>query len=198
MPSDSLCVHANLLPTHLEMDKHCNRAALQLATLPADHPLTKLFKRCNGGKVRRRKAPTPPPGRRTPRRPNEARNRKKPSTFGQMHPFKVDIPKDKDSSKKVDASTPEHVKIYTDCSAHNGKVGAVAILTQGGKTIEALHHHLGSADEHTAFEAELAQILLGLQLIKACKEGNKSFAIGVDNQAAIKALSSELDKLGRH
>jgi hypothetical protein len=61
----------------------------------------------------------------------------------------------KEDSKREDAQAPEHIKI-----AHDGKVGAAAILT-----ISATHFHLGTAEEHTVFEAELVGILLGMQLI---------------------------------
>ena len=40
-PTDSLDVHANLLPFHLMVDKARFQAALRLATLPTSHPLHK-------------------------------------------------------------------------------------------------------------------------------------------------------------
>jgi hypothetical protein len=58
--------------------------------------------------------------------------------------------------------------------------------------------HLGSAEEHTVFEAKLVGILLRLQLIRTHPTGKVSYAIGVDNQAAIKALASGLDKPGHY
>ncbi|KAH9019426.1 hypothetical protein EDB85DRAFT_2153746 [Lactarius pseudohatsudake] len=71
-------------------------------------------------------------------------------------------------------------------------------MTRGGKTTDKLHYHLGSIEEHTVFEAELVGILLGLQLIKLNRKGNLTYTIGVDNQAAIKALSSKLNKPGHY
>ncbi|KAH8978894.1 hypothetical protein EDB92DRAFT_1771964, partial [Lactarius akahatsu] len=54
---------------------------------------------------------------------------------------------------------------------------------------------LGSAEEYTVFEAELVGILLGLRAKKVI-----GHTPGVDNQAAIKALSSKskLNKPGHH
>ena len=47
-------------------------------------------------------------------------------------------------------------------------------------------------------EAELAGILLGLQLIKTEKGANTSCAIGIDNQAAIRAFQSDPRSPGQH
>ncbi|KAF8267080.1 hypothetical protein EI94DRAFT_1582670, partial [Lactarius quietus] len=65
-----------------------------------------------------------------------------------------------------------------------------------------LHYHLGTVSKHTVFKAELVRptlgMLLGLQLIKTHTRRNAAFTIGVDNQAAIRALSSKLNKPGHY
>ena len=116
--------------------------------------------------------------------PAAARN---PSKLGR-EPFKTHIPSSKEESKREDEQAPEHVKIYTDGSAHDGKVGAAAIMTKNGKKIGKLQYHLGKSSEHTVFEAELVGILLGLQLIKNSRASNLTYSIGVDNQAASNPL----------
>jgi hypothetical protein len=78
--------------------------------------------------------------------------------------------------------------------AHNSKVGAAAVMTRNGVTMKTLQYHLGSADEHMVFEAELVGILMGLHLIETNLKGNISYAIGVDNQEAIKVLASKFNK----
>jgi ribonuclease HI len=65
-------------------------------------------------------------------------------------------------------------------------------MYRSGKPKQILHYHLGSTDEHTVYEAELVGLLLGLQLIKMEQAGRTSFAIGADNQAAVKAILTEL------
>jgi len=47
-------------------------------------------------------------------------------------------------------------------------------------------------------EAELTGILLGMHLISTEKQGNTTFAIRMDNQAAIRAFSSTMRKPGHH
>ena len=86
--------------------------------------------------------------------------------------------------------------MYTDGSAQEGKVGAAAILTKDRQEISKVHYHLGKVDDHTVFEAELVGILLGLKLIEKFKACNLTYVIGVDNQVAIKALVSKLNKPG--
>ena len=200
-PSDSLCAHANILPIHLEIDKICGRAALWLATLPEQHPLTKLAKRSAKGKIKRHKLPihhlmtsygTDPESFETI--PVAKRN---PARIGKQ-PFTTIIPESKEASKEADAQAPQHIKIYTDSSAQEGKVGAAAILTKDGKEILKAHYHLGKTEDHTVFEAELVGLLLGLKLIEKYSEGNITYLIGVDNQAAIKALASKLNKPGHY
>ena len=105
---------------------------------------------------------------------------------------------DRDTSITEAAGAREEIQVYADGSAINGKVGAAAILIRGSKPIRTLHLHLGPESEHTVHEAEIAGILLGLQLIKTEKKTNTSCLIGVDNQAALKALQSVSRSPGQH
>ena len=200
-PSDSLCAHANVTPMPLEIEKHCGRAALRMATLPAQHPLTKAVRKCAKKKIIRHRSSLHHLGSAYGADPDnyetiQAAGRN-PAQRGK-EPFKVFIPSSKEDSKIEDAQAPEHIKIYSDGSAHDGKVGAAAIMIKDGKTIDKLHFHLGKVEEHTVFKAELVGILLGLQLIKERRWKNLAYAIGVDNQAAIKSLASKLDKPGHY
>jgi ribonuclease HI len=172
-----------------------------MATLPHSHPITKLYQKSSRRRVKRHRAPL--------HQLTSAYNLthkdfetvtvagRNPALMGKR-PFRTDIPDNKDSSKETDKQAPENIKIYTDGSAHDGKVRAVDILTRDGKMETVLHFHLSSADEHTVFEAELAGLLMGLHLIEANKKGNISFSIGADNQATIKVLTSRFDKPGHY
>ena len=113
-------------------------------------------------------------------------------------PFTISIPKDRESSKREAENAEEEVQVYSDGSAINGKVGAAAILLRAGRATCTLHFHLGAEDKHTVHEAELVGILLGLQLISTERKGRTSFALGSDNQAAIKAFKSNFRSPGHH
>ena len=95
-------------------------------------------------------------------------------------------------------STSEEIQVFTDGSAIDGKVGAATVLTREGNPPCMLHLHLGSESEHTVHEAELAGMLLGMHLISKERRGGTSTALGVDNQAAIKAFHSALRNPGHH
>ena len=56
-PNDVLDIHAHLLPTHLEIDKICHRAATRIATLPPAHPLYKPVRNRATRRTRRHKSP---------------------------------------------------------------------------------------------------------------------------------------------
>lgn len=73
-----------------------------------------------------------------------------------------------------------------------------AILYRNGKITRKLSFHLGKAEHHTVYEAELVGLLLGMQLIKTEKRCRTTCALGADNQAAIQALQSEFTKPGQH
>lgn len=80
----------------------------------------------------------------------------------------------------------------------NGKLGATAVLIRAGRAPRILHLHLGPEREHTVHDAELVGTLLGMHLISMEKHGSTTCAIGVDNQAAIRAFHSALRSHDHH
>src|SRR5712675_1245637 len=200
-PTDALDASVFLLPAPLNIDKWQHRALVRMAMLPKEHPLYKTIANKNTGKVKRHKSPLNTllgTYRYEPRNfekiPATARD---PMLKGKL-PFKTHIAASRDSSIEEAANAAEEVIIYTDGSAINGKVGTAAILTRADKPPRVLHLHLGSKKEHTIHEAELVGILLVMQLISMEKHGSTSFAIAVDNQAAIQSFHSELRNPGHH
>ena len=200
-PTDTLCVHADVLPAHLELDKACHKAAVRMATLPHSHPIAKLYLKASKHNVKRHKSPLHNLAAAYEIAHGDYETLlvagRNPATMGKQ-PFRTDIPGSKTEAKSKDERAPEHIRIYTDGSMHDGGVGAAAVLTRNGKVASALHCHLGPANEHTVFEAELVGILLGLHLIEKTEKKNITFALGVDNQAAIKAMSSKFNKPGHY
>ncbi len=200
-PTDVLDTHAFILPIHLEIDKHCHRAATRIATLPPAHPLYKPARRCANRKVKRHKSPLHLLMQTYGIRPNDIENiRATPRNPALSHkrPFSTTIAKSKDESKKEDAQATEKVKVYSDGSALNGKVGAAAILTRAGKPTRKLHYHLGPSSQHTVHEAELVGLLMGLHLIKTDGNRKTSYALGADNQAALSALNTVKATTGQY
>ena len=200
-PTDTLCTHVDILPAHLELDKACHKAAVRMATLPHSHPVTKIFRKVAKLKVKRHRSPlhclASAFGTSHEAYETTIVAGRNPALMGKQ-PFRMEIADSKDDSKVRDEQAPEHVKIYLDGSMHDSNVGAAAVLTRNGKTQEVLHYHLGPSSDHTVFEAELVGILMGLHLVGKAGGKNITFAIGVDNQAAIKSLSSKFNKPGHY
>ena len=107
-------------------------------------------------------------------------------------PIKVSMPRNKEDSKREDTHAKEEVKVYSDGSIHDGQVGAAAVMYRKGKHIRSLRLHLGPAEDHTIYEAELVGLLLAIHLIATEKWCRVPCAIGADNQATIKALHLKL------
>jgi ribonuclease HI len=199
--TDALDANAFLLPALLTVSNWRHKAMVWLAMLPNEHPLSKITRKRMAGKTKRHKSPINSllgeyrySIKEFEKIPAVARD---PMTKGKL-PFKVSITENREESVNEAASAREEVQIYTDSSAINGKVGAAAILTRPGSPLCTLHLHLGPESEHTVHEVELVGILLGMQLISTEKHRSTMFAIGVDNQAAIKAFQSAMRSLGHH
>jgi len=200
-PTDTLDACTFLLPASMNINKWCHRAFVRMAMLPKDHLLHKTMKskRAKGIKHHRtalhhlldaynlnlnsiEKIPVAP---------------RNPNLIG-LTPFKISIPEDRDSSIREAENAMEKVQVFTDRSAIEGKVGAAAILLREGRPTRTLHFHLGSEGKHTVHKAELVGILLGLHLISTEKKGGTTFALGSDNQVAIKAFQSNFRSPGHH
>ena len=57
------------------------------------------------------------------------------------------------------------MKIFTDGSSMNGKVGASAVLYVNDRQIVKLRYHLGAASKHMVFEAKLVGMILAAHLL---------------------------------
>ena len=172
-----------------------------MAMLPKDHPLHKTINRKNTREVMHHRTAIhhllayydfdPNAVEKIPAAPQD------PNLTGKI-PFTISIPDDRESSKWEAENASEEIQVYSDGSAIDGKVGAAAVLLRAGRTTRTLHFHLGAEDKHTVHVAEMVGILLGLQLISTERKGGTTFALGVDNQAAIKAFKSNLRSPGHH
>jgi ribonuclease HI len=200
-PTDSLDAHAALLPIDLRVKKTCHNAITRLATLPKQHPLHTPVKRSAKGQVKRHRSPL-----------HMLTNifGINPSTIEKIPPVRVhprergsqvahiDIPPSKDKSKQADANAIEEIKVYSDRSAHDRKVGTAAILRHEGKPDRILKLHLGTTEQHTVYEAELVGMIMGLHLIKTERRNGVKCTLNIDNQAALVAIKSEMNKSGQH
>lgn len=199
-PTDTLDVHAFMLPLHLKIEKHLFRSAICIATLPPQHPLHKPAKNCAARATRRHKSPLHDLMQTFNIKPSAletvAATGGNPATCHKQ-PFRLEIANDNEVSVTADTEGTEKARVYLDGSAQEGKVDAAAVLICPGKETRKLHYHLGTTEHHTVFEAKLVGMILGLHLIKTQKK-RTSYSLGVDNQAALTAAASPGNRSGHY
>ena len=180
------------------LENWCQRAAIHLVTIPPKHPVYALVKASSKCYIKKHRSPlhTIFKGfkhdvRKVEKIPTRPCN---PEKRGKL-PFTISIPDSKEASMEEDCMAKETIRVYSDISAINGKVGSAAVLTQVASAQRTLHFHLGPEGEHTVHEAELISILLAIQLIKTECMVSVPIAIGADNQAALGAFTTNLRSL---
>jgi len=199
--TDTLDATAFLLPAPKLADKWCHRVPIRLAMLPEEHPLHRIVHNKISGKIKHHKSPLNnllAAYRHDPREIEKTPVTVRNPALQDKLPFAISIADNREDSIREAEDTSEVVQVFTDGLAIDSKVGAAAILTREGNPPCALHLQLGPKSKHTVHEAELVGILLGLHLISTEKHGSTSFALGVDNQPAIKAFQSALRSPGHH
>ncbi|KAJ7687844.1 hypothetical protein B0H17DRAFT_1299973, partial [Mycena rosella] len=87
--------------------------------------------------------------------------------------------------------------VYTDGSGFEGGVGAAAIAWNGNREGEWRTKHLGTEDEHTVFESEVAGAILALDIVKSTPRLT-SVDIFTDCQPAITALTAPKPQPGQY
>jgi hypothetical protein len=80
----------------------------------------------------------------------------------------------------------DDVRVYSDGSAHDGRVGAAAHLVRRDGTMRSLLLHLGRDDHYTVHVAEAVGIVMAAHLLLTEADVPKCTSIGVDNQAVLK------------
>ena len=81
------------------------------------------------------------------------------------------------------------IKIYTDSSGHEGRIGMAAVLYRQGQEKAHLWYQLGRKEKHTVYKAECVGVMLAIKLA-AGEWGAQVISIDTDNQAAIKAITT--------
>ena len=131
---DALEVMANLLPFHMLVDKHRHRAALRLATLPVSHPLHKPVRNAANKLVKRH-----------PTLLHDLMHRYgiKPEKIETIETIRFDtrwtpsvmteIIMDPDKAIESILNNNPDVKVFTDVSGMENRIGASAALYRRGR-----------------------------------------------------------------
>ena len=187
-PTDSLDIHANLLPFHLMVDKVRFQAALRLATLPISHPLHKPVHQAAQRFVKRHHSPLHELMHRFKLKPNLMETIAAVRQGPKWEPdVAIRIADSKEKAKGEDLADQAHIKVYTDGSGIEGHIGAAAVLYRNGVLKSRRRMQLGSSKHHTVYEGEGVGMVLGLELLREERSLEGMVSMGTDNTAAISA-----------
>lgn len=199
-PTVVLDAHAYLLPTMHWVDKICTRSAVRLASLSSSHPLFPIVRRCaRHFDISSHREPIHDLFRLTRIVPDRVESLAPLSLRpGSRLPFSTFIADSRDEAVALDAVQSNDIRIYSDGSAIEGRVGASAVLLRHTRPPRTLHFHLGKLSHHSVYEAELVGLLLAIHLISTEPSACLTTSINVDNQSALMAPSTAAAHSGQY
>ena len=167
----------------------CRRAAIRLATLDSHHPLYHTIHKAAGHYPRTHASPLHDILHFSKIEPFSLET----IDFRPRHPcwkppFQTEIAPSKEEAYAADQDSEADVRIYSDGSGKDGKVGASAVLYCGFRIPRTARLHLGSLKQHTVYEGECVGQLLGLRLllVSGINLNRCKVSLGVDSQAVIR------------
>jgi hypothetical protein len=183
---------ANVLPFQLLVDKVRHRSALRLSTLPPTHPLYNPIQNAATCLVKRHRTPLHDlmHSFRIHPRKIETINATRYNTKWKPDTTIKIIDNADDATADMEQDHPD-VKIFTDGSSMDNKIGAAAALYRNGRLKSTLRYKLGSQKHHTVYEGEGVGMLLGTKLMER-EWGIRSANFYIDNRAVI--LATRLTK----
>ena len=97
----------------------------------------------------------------------------------------------------INESVP--VRVYSDGSGFEGRIGASALLYINNCLARSLRFYLGTAQEHTVYKAEGVGLILGLHLLHGLTQQlTHPTILGTNSQAVIRALGNQHSQSGHY
>jgi ribonuclease HI len=188
-PTVLLEAHLNILPIDLHLDNVRHRALIRLSTLPPSNPIHQLLR---DARQTQRTSHIPALTALTRRydRTNPdlieevAVTRNAPNW---QPDFNVKIATGREMAMRIEEIQQQFddVRVYSDGSAHGGRVGAAAHLVRADGTTRSLQLHLGRDSHYTVHTAEAVGIVMAAHLLLNERKIPACASIGVDNQAVL-------------
>ena len=181
---DAILMLANLPPFHILVDRIRLNTALHLATLPPPHPLHKPVANATSRLVKRHP---------TPLHDLMHRYNIEPGHMEKIHAVRhhmnwkpnltMTIIPDKEEAINDIAQDDPDLKIFTDGSGMNDKIGASAVLYRDNRRKSSLRYQLGHISHHTIYKGEATGILLATNLILRESHTSTTAIIYIDSKA---------------
>jgi len=188
-PSDSLEIHASLLPGPLLIQCTLYNFLIRISSLPIHHPLNPIVTHIvKWGSVKRHKSALHYLVQNLAVNPRTMETiHPRPDHPNSHTPFTTSIAGSKEEAVVDFHQCNNCTMIFTDGSSTNGKVGAAASLYIDFNHIATLRYHLGNDTEHTVFKAKAVGLILAMQLLLSRNEVTFPATIFADNQAVIRS-----------
>ncbi|KAH8794384.1 hypothetical protein DL96DRAFT_1482292, partial [Flagelloscypha sp. PMI_526] len=105
----------------------------------------------------------------------------------------------REESIQAERSDDAEVKITTDRLGYKEGIGGAAVLKRRGVwEMKTLKLHLGQDSQHTVFNGEEVEALLGLHLLgKETDLNGKNISIFIDSQALVQVMETRKTTLGQ-
>ncbi|KAG2153822.1 hypothetical protein DEU56DRAFT_726253 [Suillus clintonianus] len=198
--TDTLEIHAKLLPLEHQIQNLSYQAALCLASHPTSHPLHAPVQRAAKRFVMRHKSSLHHLFHASELDMESVEtithSRRPPSAIS---PYSINIANSREQAVVNHDLNEDKYKVYCDGSGIDDMIGATAVLYRRGRPQPCiLHYHLGSADAHTVYEAEAVGLTLAARLLALEDDLTYPISIYVDNQATIKSGDMLSTKSGHY
>lgn len=182
---------ANLPTMNKQLNIMVMTATVQVATLPASHPLHNEVVRCGRNSPRLHKTPLHRLIHAFPEVRGVEIINTAPENPWWKPQFSSSIAANKDAAKAEAQTIQSDYMIYVDGSGFEGGVGASAVrVNKDGEVMAVRRLYLGPSDVHTVFEGEVIRAILGLDIIAEDLPEpyrRRTATIFIDNQPSIRA-----------
>jgi ribonuclease HI len=182
----------------LLIDKHCYREALQLATLPASHPLHLHVKKAARNKPQKHPAPLHEILHAFSLHPANIETIAPVCHLPHWQcPVTTHIAPNRETALEEEEADTSQICVYSDGSGFEGNVSAGVVLYRNGACKGKARYRLGEISRHTVYEGELTGLCLGAELLIR-QTRLKDVTFYTDNQAGIQAINSFKPAPGHH
>ena len=188
--TDTLNIHANLLPVTARIQIIRQRAASRLGTLPPAHPLHKMTSWLSKRRVKRHRGPMHELVQEFDINPDRIETilpvRQEPNW---SFPGDIDVSMDEKEAIRQEQQDNKTYKIFTDGSGYEEQVAASAVCYQDGREIKALQFKLGPLRFHEVADGEAVGLVLAMHIILSLRDVH-DITIYLDNQAVAQAVGN--------
>ena len=188
---DILDAHANLLPFHLLLDKIISHAALCMAALPPSYPLHPIMRRSAHRFIKRHQTALHHMYKACDMDPVQIET-VDPTQHCSPHlcsSIMVVIPETGSDTLAAAEQDKDDIKIFSDRSVVNGRVGGAAVLERNEQHKVVLCVHPGPSSRYTIFNRENVSLILTLTLALAAQR-SQHVSVFIDSQSVLKALDA--------